>query len=71
MLPGVDVEAEVGAFRTILEKKGQVGRTLRLMHRCGVLGRYLPEFGALDCLEEDGLLVTDRRADGVLTHHHR
>lgn len=27
--------------------------------------------GALDCLEEDGLLVTDRRADGVFTHHHR
>lgn len=27
--------------------------------------------GALDCLEEDGLLETDRRPDGVLTHHHR
>ncbi len=37
-------------FRTILEKRGQVGRTLRLMHRCGVLGRYFPEFGALECL---------------------
>ncbi|NIP92487.1 MAG: hypothetical protein GWO24_03030, partial [Akkermansiaceae bacterium] len=37
-------------FKTILQKKGQVARTLRLMHRCGVLGRYLPEFGALDCL---------------------
>jgi [protein-PII] uridylyltransferase len=37
-------------FREILEKKGQGARTLRLMHRSGVLGRYLPEFGALDCL---------------------
>ncbi len=37
-------------FKSILEKKGQVGRTLRLMHRCGVLGRYFPEFGALECL---------------------
>ena len=27
--------------------------------------------GALDCLEEDGLLVTERRSDGVFTHHHR
>jgi hypothetical protein len=27
--------------------------------------------GALDCLEEDGHLVTERRADGILTHHHR
>ncbi len=26
--------------------------------------------GALDCLEEDGKLITERRPDGVLTHHH-
>jgi len=26
--------------------------------------------GALDCLEEDGKLVTERGSDGVLTHHH-
>jgi [protein-PII] uridylyltransferase len=37
-------------FRMILEKKGQVARVLRMMHRCGVLGKFLPEFGALDCL---------------------
>lgn len=38
------------SFREILEHKGKVANTLRQMHRCGVLGRYLPEFGALDCL---------------------
>ena len=27
--------------------------------------------GALDCLEQDGLVVTRRRSDGVLTHRHR
>jgi glyoxylase-like metal-dependent hydrolase (beta-lactamase superfamily II) len=27
--------------------------------------------GALDCLEDDGMLVTERRPDGVLAHHHR
>ncbi len=27
--------------------------------------------GALDCLEEDGLVLTRRRGDGVLTHRHR
>ena len=34
-------------FEAILSRKGDVGRALRQMHRAGVLGRYIPEFGAL------------------------
>lgn len=37
-------------FEAILTRRGDVGRALRQMHRVGVLGRYIPEFGALDCL---------------------
>jgi len=38
------------SFEGIISQKGDVGRTLRQMHRVGVLGRYMPEFGALTCL---------------------
>ncbi len=34
-------------FEAILSRKGEVAFTLRQMHRAGVLGRYMPEFGAL------------------------
>lgn len=37
-------------FQSILEQKGKVGATLRLMHRVGVLGAYLPEFGKMESL---------------------
>ena len=37
-------------FEAILSRRGNVARVLKDMHRVGMLGRYLPEFGALDCL---------------------
>lgn len=37
-------------FQEMLTRKGDVGSVLRRMHRVGFLGRYLPEFGALECL---------------------
>lgn len=37
-------------FEAMLSRKGEAGSTLRRMHRVGFLGKYLPEFGAIDCL---------------------
>lgn len=38
------------AFMAILKRRQCTSRTLRAMHQMGVLGAYLPEFGALTCL---------------------
>lgn len=48
--------AEVAnSFLKLLRRRGRVGRTLRMMHEVGFLGRYLPEFARISLLIQHDL----------------
>jgi [protein-PII] uridylyltransferase len=42
-------------FLRLLRRRGRAGRTLRLMHEVGFLGRYLPEFARISLLIQHDL----------------
>ena len=48
--PVIHSERANRSFITILEQSGEVFQTLMAMHELGVLGKFIPEFGKLDCL---------------------
>ena len=43
-------EETAETIENIFSMRGRVGLTLRAMHRVGLLGKVIPEFGSLDCL---------------------
>lgn len=43
------------SFLALLQRPAEVGRTLRMMHEVGLLGRYLPEFGRVSMLIQHDL----------------
>jgi [protein-PII] uridylyltransferase len=69
LLPRVDDRARESpahakVFRDLLGGRNRVGAALRAMHRAGLLGEYLPEFGTLD-----GLWQQDPYHDFTVDEH--
>lgn len=69
LLPRVDERARENpaharVFRDLLAGRNRVGAALRAMHRAGLLGEYLPEFGTLD-----GLWQQDPYHDFTVDEH--
>jgi [protein-PII] uridylyltransferase len=73
----IESEEANRAFRSILQSKGEVYPTLRLMNATGVLPRFIPEWAGLHCLvqhefyhrytADEHVLKTIRELDGLFS----